>query len=520
MAAVVVIVRFLPGLGVPYEDGIEGRLSALLGPKWRPVADEFPNITFNRVFADPPTATPNRPADPEEEHYFQVPFGDERTANRFVDRLQRLRGTLVAEVYLEGQPAPPGMPVGEETERRVSLREQGYFGRAPHGIDALAAWRRFAAFGAGVSVGDVEEGWDFGHPDLPPDLHQICGLNDHQFDHGTADLGILVARHDSPEIRGGAPQVRVLPASYVRSKELSGSVAWAIDQASQVLNAGDILLLEVVYQNSGYETPAEMKSNIRAAIHRCTRRDVLVIEPAGAGGRNLASFDLEANRTAALMVSAAHHEDGDDARHWAVSGGAQDFNYGERVNCFAWGNAIKTLRAKDPTTPGPRGELYLNHKGTSGAAAIIAAAAALLQSFARPRLARIGRNPPHLQVDEMLDYLGDRDTGTLNEDHADHPIGVMPDLYRVMERVRRDFPDPTDPPGPGRRDERAVTPKYKAAKKGDAELHRKVPRRRVAAQKDETPRKEGAALRAKPKQKRTAERKRKEEPVRLAPKKR
>src|SRR5262245_1541667 len=224
-ANIVVIVRFSSRLRVPYEDGIEGRLPDLLGDKWRAVADQFPRLSFNRVFGDGPKASPNAGADrvdvEEAEHFFQVEFEDEKEAGRFVDRLKRLRGRLIEEVFVEGEARPPGLPVGVATERRGALPDgQAYLGRAPRGIDAAAAWRLFDTLGAGVSVADVETGWYFDHPDLPRGLHQICGLNDHQFDHGASDLGILVARHGGPRTNGAAPEARVLAASYVQSERL------------------------------------------------------------------------------------------------------------------------------------------------------------------------------------------------------------------------------------------------------------------------------------------------------------
>lgn len=445
--SVVVIVRFRPGLGVPYEDGIEGRLPALLGPRWRALADDFPDIAFQRVFADPPAGKGKIAAHPaaedELEYFFQVEFADEKLAHRFVERLKVLRGDLVEDVYLEGQATAPGLPIGIDHERRSVSENQGYFGRAPRGIDVASAWRRFGAFGAGVSVADVETGWDFDHPDLPRGLQQICGLNHHQPDHGTSDLGILVALRDSPRVSGGAPEARVVPASYVQSEKLKSSVGWAIDQANLALNPGDILLLEAVWpladepgRSAWAEAPAEVKAHVRTAINRCARRDILVIEPAGNEGRDLAPLRLDENRSDALMVAGAFHDDG-GASHWAVRKDAMSFNYGTRVDCFAWGHDIATLREAPA--------LYWDFKGSSGAAAIIAVAAALLQSLARRKLATLRPAKPYLPIAELRKYLTNPDDGTLSEDRNSCPIGVMPDLNRAFARFLQDIGEPVRP---------------------------------------------------------------------------
>jgi len=434
--AVHVIVRFNATLRIPYEEGIWRRLADLIGAKWQPIARDFGNLPMKRVFDDDrPSHGRPRPAaanDEPTEHYFDIELPDRARAAKLVRRLQGLRGDIIDEVYLRGRVNVAQRGGGTRRGFDVVPEGQRYFMPGPLGIDAVGAWNLFQARGSGVTIADVESGWYLRHRALPRGIPVMCGLNSSNKDHGTAVMGILVALHRDQKVKGGAPHARAFAASYVRTKTDNENVAWAINQARKELGPGDILLLEATTEHGDIvEAPLECEAHIRAAIERCTKAGILVIEPAGNDGANLDPFGLADRHSGALVVGASAHRNG--GRHRAV--GQQSLsNYGSRVNCFAWGHDIHTL------TDEPDG--YQNFHGTSGAAAIIAVAAALLQSVARRHLKQIGRTPSYLTPEESLTYLSNPETGTCSVDQARRPIGIMPNLSYVIERFLGDFPEP------------------------------------------------------------------------------
>jgi len=434
--AVHVIVRFNAALRIPYEEGIWRRLAGLIGERWQPIARDFGNLPMRRVFDDDrrPHGRP-RPAAPDvdpTERYFDIELPDRARAGKLVRRLRELGGDIIDEVYLRGRVSLAQRGAGTRRGFDGVPDGQRYFLPGPQGIDAVGAWNLFQARGSGVTIADVETGWYLRHRALPRGIRVMCGLNASNKDHGAAVMGILVALHAAQEVKGGAPDARAIAASYVRTKNDNENVAWAINQARKKLDPGDILLLEVTTQHGDIvEAPVESEAHIRAAIERCTKAGILVIEPAGNSGANLDPLGLGDRHSGALVVGASAHRNG--SRHRA-SGQRSLSNYGSRVNCFAWGHGIRTL------TDEPDG--YQDFHGTSGAAAIIAVAAALLQSVARRHLKQIGRTPSYLTPEESLTYLSNPECGTLSADRARRPIGVMPNLSYVIERFLGDFPVP------------------------------------------------------------------------------
>ncbi len=157
--------------------------------------------------------------------------------------------------------------------------------------------------------------------------------------------------------------------------------------------------------------PAEVDPLVFDLIKAATSMGITVVEPAGnnckkpdtphKGGSNLDAFTNSAGKfvlnratpdfkdCGAIMVasatSAVPHQ-----RMWFA-------NYGSRVDCYAWGENIATCGGFGFTTIGntPQNSYMLNFGGASGATAIVAGAAVLLQSWAAKHL---GHGAQHIDV--------------------------------------------------------------------------------------------------------------------------
>ena len=126
--------------------------------------------------------------------------------------------------------------------------------------------------------------------------------------------------------------------------------------------------------------PVEIDPAARAAIEAVVASGVTVVQPAGnnvGGGLNLADLGLEGD-SGALIVAAGGAPQHDDEGHRAGFS-----NYGERVDFHAQGEALVAAGYGDLTPDMPIERQYSAcFGGTSGAAAIIAAAAAGVQGAA------------------------------------------------------------------------------------------------------------------------------------------
>jgi hypothetical protein len=102
-------------------------------------------------------------------------------------------------------------------------------------------------------------------------------------------------------------------------------------------------------------------------------------------------------------------------------------NYGNRVDCFAWGENV-CCASSTTGMPFSINKYIGNFDGTSSASAIIAGAALLVQGMAEVSLGRNQRLSPL----QMRDLLSNQATGTASDDPAHFWIGVMPDLCSII----------------------------------------------------------------------------------------
>jgi hypothetical protein len=452
-----VVIRFDESIAIPRDGGVERFLVTKFPDAWGRVMKAFPWIELRPVFVtfrtrdDLPASTGPIHAMPRGigmhvlpppsarlARLFETAAPDDEAAQALVVALRSedLR-PLVSRVQVRGRRSGPPKTVKHKND--PGARFQGFQKSPPRGIGARDVWNRLGSSGAGVRIVDVEFGWDLGHRQLPGTIPLVSGVNADYRDHGVGVLGILVAEDDDAGIVGLCPKATVAVASVVRSADDFDDIdyAAAIEDAVGTMGAGDILLIEVQTRypafggKEGY--PLEIEQDVFAAFQEATERGIIVIEAAGNRGVDLDAFATDDHGTllnrglaefedsGAIMVGACRTADSKLKHHWL-----DPSNYGSRVDCYAWGEKVVTLGALPNA-------LDTEFSDTSAAAAIVAGVAAIVQGIVRDRYQKDPTRPPHLLPAEMRQLLAT--IGTPSEDAAQHPIGLMPDLDRIVEAI-------------------------------------------------------------------------------------
>jgi hypothetical protein len=304
--------------------------------------------------------------------------------------------------------------------------DQGYLNGPPalpaagniYGVNALAAWND-GGCGGGVRVVDLEVGYT-PHSALPA-IAAVAGVaasgSSGDQEHGTNSLGVIAAQGGAGQTAGIAPLAQIGFASNYDpiaglSNRMDDALLAAIANASALpLRFGDVLLIEVE-QLSGMPIEALVLGgathSVFHLIRLATALGITVIEPAGNAGSDIAAA-VAAGDSGAVIVGASLHT------HPFNKAGLS--NHGSRVNCYAWGEEVYTCSGASA---------YADFSGTSSASAIIAGAAAALQSAANAALGH-KLSPQQLRV-----VLADPATGIASATNATTHIGVMPNLGAVI----------------------------------------------------------------------------------------
>ncbi|MHA6784519.1 S8 family serine peptidase [Pseudonocardia saturnea] len=351
------------------------------------------------------------------------------------DRAASERG--VVNAYVESAAESPGAPavVGALTVQSG----QGWLRPAEEGVNAWAAWDHHGGKGDGITVIDVEQGWQFTHPDVDglagtaPLVHRNrFDESPSEGDHGTSVLGIVVGRTNGVGGTGIAPHATVRTCSHYDGGTVMRTVD-AILIARKNLDAGDVLLLEVHLPHMDYLC-AEADDATFHAIRLAASKGIVVVEAAGNGAEDISQWKSAAGRrlsrdvptedSGAIVVGACWQEvetiDGTTGHGY---NGAAGSNYGARVDCYAWGDGVEApIVGTTASAHGPFG-------GTSAAAAIIAGVAAAVQGMV------VAANQPRLRTKAMRTLL--RDTAGTKQVPAASTflIGVMPDLGHLATAV-------------------------------------------------------------------------------------
>ena len=332
-------------------------------------------------------------------------------------------------VYEEPRPVEAALPDDDPLST-----DQHYLDPAPVGVGARWFWDQAHGDGEGMQFIDLEQGWLQDHEDLPPyrvihgdnrDGHLLNGQT-YTGDHGAAVLGVVAGLDNDLGIIGLAPRVTTRVASHWGLRRGDLHVADALAVAATSTPRPHVILLEV--QTDGF-FPIEVDPAVRDLIRCITALGVVVVEAAGNGGHDL---DQALDPTKKQWLNRASKDFVDSGAIMVGAGRSAlphnrtlPSNHGSRVDCFAWGQNIVTAGGYHTDHPGSG---YTNgFDGTSGAAAIIAGCALLLQG----RAWNLGGAllPPLM----LRALMSNPATGTAQGAGVAGSIGVMPDLQAIVQ---------------------------------------------------------------------------------------
>ena len=280
------------------------------------------------------------------------------------DKLLR-RLSQYKEIELAYRETDGYVPSANSYEEIISSGQE-YLGPAPLGIDAMHAWRIPGGDGAGkVRFIDIEKGWMLNHEALRINLYPETGINRHVYaEHGAGVLGIVMMQPNETGAVGITPKVKGSVISQYRP-DGSLNTADAIMTAIDRLRFGDVLLLEaqVLDPAGGVNLlPVEIQDAVHRVIRLATALGIIVVEAGGNGniygnmGNDFDEFNLNGKKilnpestdfkdSGAILVAASSARTPHERMCFS--------NYGQRMNCFAWGESIVTAG---------------NHPGVSGCA--------------------------------------------------------------------------------------------------------------------------------------------------------
>ncbi len=289
-----------------------------------------------------------------------------------------------------------------------------------NGLGIIDAWNK-NAYGQGIQVADIEWDFDLSHPDLLANnitpLFPLTEKTD-QADHGTAVAGLIMGKKDGKGITGLAYKLDM----FYAISELSSGRIEAIIASKQKLHAGDIVLYEMqtVCEHHAY-VPADYEMHIWEATRTLTEAGIIVIMAAGNGG-----VDLD------LPFYDSYRQRSDNHSIRVGAGSPYTLNrlpfstHGSPIHVQAWGEDVTTAGYGDLFHGDGNNKYTANFSGTSSACALVAGAAAVIQSWYKDKTNTV------LTPIEMRELL--IKTGTypsLNE-----KIGPLPNVNNAILHLK------------------------------------------------------------------------------------
>ncbi|WP_193015500.1 S8 family serine peptidase [Proteus sp. FME41] len=290
-----------------------------------------------------------------------------------------------------------------------------------NGLGIWDAWEQ-KAYGQGVQLADIE--WDFNlsHHDLSTDnITSLLPFNKKtsQADHGTAVAGLIMGKKDGKGITGLAYKLDMF---YAISELTHGRIE-AIIASKRILHAGDIVLYEMqtICEHQAY-VPADYEMHIWEATRALTEAGIIVIMAAGNGG-----VDLD------LPAYDSYRQRHDNYSIRVGAGSPYTLNrlpfstHGTPIHVQAWGKDVTTAGYGDLFRSDDNHTYTANFSGTSSASALVAGAAAVIQSWYKGNTNRV------LTPVQMRDLLIRTGTFPLSNEK----IGPLPNVNNAILYLKK-----------------------------------------------------------------------------------
>ncbi|KAK4098486.1 subtilisin-like protein [Parathielavia hyrcaniae] len=311
---------------------------------------------------------------------------------------------------------------------------QGYLNAAPQGIDARYGWGFPGGDGTGVSIVDMEQGWNLNHEDLAAaGSTLISGVNRDWFGHGTSVMGEMLMQDNQLGGVGIVPGAKGRVISQWRDQWFYNTPEAILDAVAH-MDFGDILLLEAQEWDptgaAGY-LPVEVFDATFEAIEVATSLGITVVEAGANGGRDLDGYISIFGKQIFNRASPDYRESG-AIMVGAASSGSSHYrlyfsSHGSRIDLYGWGEMVDTA---DTDLAGTANYYTCCFSGTSSASPIITGAAAILQGIS------FTRRGFKMTPSELRDML--KINGTPSANPAYDRISVMPNLKGIINTVFND----------------------------------------------------------------------------------
>ena len=328
-------------------------------------------------------------------HRLRIPKG--RDVWALCDALEALPEVLLARPVPVPTPLPVPLDFGAQ---------QGYLapaGGAPAGLDVGYAWTRPGGNGNGVTVCDMEYGWNYTHADVTKALNSqiltnsgipyVYGFTDVEKEHGIAVVGVMVADANGWGTTGICHGASLKTCgTFYGTPTQSWNVPGALAAATAALRAGDVIVLEQQWSYGGSFIPIEWWLNyspstqsfngVYAAIQTAVANGIHVVEVAGNSGYNLDMLQWYGDSGAVVVGAGGVYTGGlwpeGDLQRISFS------TYGTRVDLQGWGEDVYTTGyGSHYSAEGSNYYYRATFDGTSSAAPVVAGAIACLEGYWR-----------------------------------------------------------------------------------------------------------------------------------------
>ncbi|HVX15598.1 MAG TPA: S8 family serine peptidase [Pirellulales bacterium] len=329
---------------------------------------------------------------------------------------------------------------------------QGYIYSAPDGVGACDVWDQPGAKGQGVTICDVEGGWNLTHEDLPPGVKLVGGTMltaPEWVNHGTAVLGEMLSVANAIGTVGIAHKAKGIVQGAFDNGVFNAAAA--IDNAASKLKPGDVILIELQSElQSGKRDFVAMQyfSEVFTAIQAAVNKGIVVVEAAGNGNQDFDAAKFNGTGVqkdcGAIVVGAgvppSNRVDfngfGAGFSSYAPLGAPRSriffSNYGKIVNVQGWGWHVSTTGYGDAGGKAANQYYTFRFSGTSSASPIVTASVASLQGAAIAK-----RNKPltPAQVRKILTDTGTPQAASPGMPVASNHIGPLPNLLAALARL-------------------------------------------------------------------------------------